>query len=602
MAKRPPRPSPASPAVAAPSPPVAAGGWRTVWLAGLVFGATLLAYFPAINAGFVWNDRDYVTKPALRSVAGLARIWTEVGATEQYYPLLHSAFWLEHRLWGDAAAGYHLVNILLHATAACLLALILRRLAVPGAWLAALLFALHPVCVESVAWIAEQKNTLSTVLYLAAALAYLRFDEQRSVRRYALATGWFALALLTKSVTATLTGALLVVAWWRHGRLEWKRDVVQLIPWIVAGAAVGLFTGWVEREIGGAKGLDYQLTLVERCLVAGRAFWFYLGQLAWPADLVFIYPRWSVSGAVAWQYLYPLTAVALMAGLWLLRRRSRAPLAAALFFAGSLFPVLGFFNVYAFVFSYVADHWQYLPSLGMITLAAAGTATGLARLPRPLLWPGRAVVAGVVVLLGGLTWRETRQYRDIETFYQTIIDRNPGAWMAHYNLGNVLRNTGRAAEAVARYEAALQARPDMADARTALGLALLETGRGGEAIAHLEEALRLDPGYIAAHNALGGALAEAGRLPEAIAHYEAALGSGATLPDVHNNLGIALLMADRAAEAVTHFEAVLRVDPNLPEVRMNLATALEIAGRPAEAAAQVEAARRLGFPVPPRQP
>src|SRR5262249_51422 len=148
-------------------------------MVALVFAATVLVYLPAMRAEFIWNDIDYVTAPALQSAAGLKRIWVEVGATEQYYPLLHTAFWVEHMLWGDTPLGYHLVNVLLHAGAACLFAAVLRRLAVPGAWLAALLFALHPICVESVAWISEQKNTLSLVFYLGAALAWLRFDASR---------------------------------------------------------------------------------------------------------------------------------------------------------------------------------------------------------------------------------------------------------------------------------------------------------------------------------------------------------------------------------------------------------------------------------------
>ena len=221
----------------------------------------VVAYLPAIRGGFIWDDDAHVTKPELQSLHGLWRIWSEVGATQQYYPVLHSAFWLEHRVWGDTAAGYHLLNVLLHATAACLFVAVLRRLAVPGAWLAGMIFALHPVCVESVAWISEQKNTLSAVFYLAGALAYLRWKDSADgpssrgeSRRwsawsgqYWLATGLFVLALLTKSVTATLPAALLVMFWWRRGRLSWRDDVVPLLPWFVMGVTAGLFHG-----LGGA--------------------------------------------------------------------------------------------------------------------------------------------------------------------------------------------------------------------------------------------------------------------------------------------------------------------------------------------------------------
>jgi len=353
-----------------------------------LFGATIIAYFPALHGGFIWDDDGHVTKPALRSLHGLWRIWTELGATQQYYPVLHSAFWLEHRLWGDAPFGYHLLNVLLHATAACLFGLVVERL-VPKpldrnasrssslgtscSTFAAFLFALHPVCVESVAWISEQKNTLSTVFYLLSALAYLRFDQNRKPRTYLLALGLFLLALLSKSVTATLPAALLVIFWWRRGSLSWKRDVVPLLPWFAIGAAVGLLTAWVERTfIIGAQGYAFDLSFLERCLLAGRVIWFYLGKLLWPANLIFIYPRWQVSAAVPWQYLFPIAAIAATAALWLIRRRTRGPLAGWLFFVGSLFPALGFFNAYPFIFSYVADHFQYLASLGIIATVAGG--------------------------------------------------------------------------------------------------------------------------------------------------------------------------------------------------------------------------------------
>src|SRR5687767_6644172 len=189
--------------------------WRPGWVCALVFIAVFVAHGPALTGEFLWDDQPgHVTRPELRSLDGLRRIWFELGATQQYYPLLHSAFWLEHRLWGDNPFGYHLINILLHATVACLVGVVLQRLAVRGAWFAALLFALHPVCVESVAWISEQKNTLSTVFYLSAALVYFRYSERETARDYVIATTLFLLALLTKTITATLPAALLVILWW----------------------------------------------------------------------------------------------------------------------------------------------------------------------------------------------------------------------------------------------------------------------------------------------------------------------------------------------------------------------------------------------------
>ncbi|MGA3017904.1 MAG: hypothetical protein ABSF62_12355, partial [Bryobacteraceae bacterium] len=368
-------------------------GWASILC------ATLVAYLPALRGGLLWDDSSHVTRPDLQSLHGLWRIWFDLGATQQYYPLLHSAFWMEHRIWGDAVLGYHLTNVTLHAASACLVVMIVRRLALPGAWLAGLVFALHPVSVEAVAWISEQKSTLSGVFYLASALAYLRCDQSRRASRYWLALGLFVLALLTKTVTATLPGALLVVVWWQRGRIEWKRDLRPLLPWFALGASAGLCTAWVEKTFIGAKGADFTLTLVQRCLLAGRVICFYAGKLLWPRNLTFLYPRWNIDPGEWWQYLFPAGVVALAVGLWLVGRRHRGPLAGLLIFAGTLFPVLGFLNVYPFRYSYVADHFQYLASLGIIVPVASALAIVAGRIPLGKV--GRIAFAAVpMVVLG----------------------------------------------------------------------------------------------------------------------------------------------------------------------------------------------------------
>src|SRR5881628_867906 len=205
-----------------------------LWTVALLVGAIFVAYFPAIHGSLVWDDDAHVTRADLRSLHGLWRIWFDLGATQQYYPLLHSAFWLEHHFWGDSTTAYRLLNVVLHATAACLFALVLSQFSIRGAWLGAYLFALHPLGVESVAWISEQKNTLSTVFYLLAMLLYLQNDEEtnsgssRLTQKYFIAMSLFVAAILTKSVTATLPAALLVIVWWSRGKLSWERDVVPL--------------------------------------------------------------------------------------------------------------------------------------------------------------------------------------------------------------------------------------------------------------------------------------------------------------------------------------------------------------------------------------
>jgi tetratricopeptide (TPR) repeat protein len=531
------------------TPPVSVLGWGYVVL---IFGAVLAAYSPTFHNGFIWDDDAHVTQAALQSWGGLVRIWTQLGATQQYYPILHSAFWLEHRLWGDLPAGYHLANLCLHATAACLFARVLVRLSVPGARLAGAVFALHPVCVESVAWIAEEKNTLSLVFYLLAALAYFRFQRRREAAEaggssYLLATGLFLLALLSKSVTVTLPAALLVVAWWQRGAISWRRDVRPLLPWFALGGAFGLLTAWVERHFIGAEGAGFSLGFGQRGLLAGRVIWFYIGKLLWPADLSFIYPRWQVpAGFGAW-LIFPLAALVLTALLWCWRRRSRAPLAAWLFFVGSLFPALGFFNVYPFLFSYVADHFQYLASLGLIALAAAAAVGGMARLPPAARRLGPVLAAAFFLGLALLTWRQCLVYRDGATLYAATLQRNPNAWLAHLNLGNLALEEGRTAEAISHYQAAERLEPDYPSTHFNLAKVWLQQGRLPEAIIENEEDLRLVPTDAEARNNLGIALAESGRRPEAETQFREALRLRPDYPRARANLEALLRMTGAAA-------------------------------------------------------
>lgn len=592
-----------------------------------MLGATAFAYLPALNAGFIWNDDAYVTAPALRSLDGLARIWLKIGATEQYYPLLHSLFWVQHRFFGDHPLGYHAVNLLLHLGATFLFAVVLQKLLTartvpaPGAddgsalgptaaaWLAAALFALHPVHVATVAWVTEQKNTFSLVLYLAAFLGYLHFDQTRRWRYYALALVLFCLSMLGKTSTVTLPAALLVVFWWQRGRLGWKRDMRPLLPWLILGAAAGMFSSWVEHHHlgsagGGAEGAAFELSPAGHVLLAGRAIWFYLGSLVWPFDLNFIYRRWSIDGMVWWQWLYPLAVGEALATLWILRRRSRTPLAVFLLFAGTLFPVLGFVSLYGALYSRVWDHWQYLADLAPLALAGVALArTGAWAGPRSR-WAGPTLGVTLCTLFGVLTWQRCGDFQNNVTLYRTTLARNPDCWMAHNNLALILAQTPAGLpEAVEHLTAAVRLDPGRAELHYNLGDMFMKSpGRLPEAVDEFREAVRLQPDYAVAYNDLGNAFSRMdGRLTDAIAAYDKTLQLAPNQPDVHNNLGTALLIAGRTDEAIVHFEQALHLNPNLPQVHMNLAAALDSVGRHAEAEKHYEAARRLGFPVPPSE-
>src|SRR6266516_3636381 len=499
---------------------------------------TILAYQPAWQGGLLWDDDNCTTPPELRSLDGLRRIWFVPRTIAQYYPLLFSSYWLQQRLWGDSPSGYHLVNLLLHVGCVVLVLKILRLLRIPGAELASIIFALHPVNVETVAWISERKNTLSGLFGLAATFSYLNFDENRSRRTYAFAIGLFVLGLLSKTAIVTLPLAWLVILWWKRGAISLRRDAVPVIPFLLLSAAGGLMTSWVEYGNIAYKTRTLDLSLVDRCLIAGRAFWFYLGKLFWPSNLMFVYPRWEINAAVWWQYLFPLAVLGVLGILWSLRRWSRAPLAGVLVYIFLLLPTLGFLNIYFFLYSFVADHWQYLACLGIITPCASGIVLLAGQLKSWQAWLERGttlLLAGVLLLL---TWQQSRMYTDIETLYRTTIARNPACWMAHCNLGNILYKVNRIPEAMDLFKQALRTKP--AAAYYSLGNALLQTGRTSEAIAPYKQALRINPDYDQAHNNLGNALIQTGRASEAIDHFKQALRVTPNSASAHNNLGAAL--------------------------------------------------------------
>jgi tetratricopeptide (TPR) repeat protein len=546
----------------------------------------LAAYGPCLAGGFVWDDAAHVTRPDLRTVAGLARIWTHLSETQQYYPVLHSAFWVEHRAWGDSTVGYHLANVALHGLNACLLATLLSglgrangggRFPRGAAWLAALLFAAHPVCVESVAWISEQKNTLSLAFYLLSARAFLQFDGSRRAGPYLAASLLFCAALGTKTVTATLPAALLVVLWWSRGGPAARRNVLPLLPWFLAAAASGLLTAWVESHVVGAEGAAFDLAPAQRLLLAGRVIWFYLGKLLWPADLMFIYPHWTLAagGLLAWAPT--AAALAVTAGLWAMRSRLGGALAGWLFFTGSLFPALGFVNVFPFLYSYVADHFQYLASMGVFALGGWSLAAGVGRLPAGARSWGRAACAGLVAALVLLSRLQSATYRDSATLYRATIERNPSCWMAENNLAAELADQGRAGDALAHYRRALAIRPDYPEAHNNLGNLLAAIpGSETEAMRHYEEALRINPDFAAAHTDLANLLSRVpGRERDAVPHYERALALRPGDATAHYDLALALSrLPGREADAAREYRASLALGPDSAEAHNNLGTLL----------------------------
>lgn len=565
----------------------------------ILVAATLVAYQPVWNAGFIWDDDDYVTQnPTLHDLNGLRRIWFEVGAVPQYYPMVHTVFWVEQHVWGYWAPGYHMVNLLLHALAAILLARVLLHLKLPGAWLAAFIFALHPVGVESAAWITELKNVLSTVFYLAAALTYWRFEAGRDAgrvgapvwRAYAGAFALFLAALLSKTVTTSLPAALLLIRWWRRGELR-SSDVAPLLPFFAVGMALSAQTAWIEQQLG-AHGTQWSLTFAERCLVAGRALWFYAAKLLWPANLAFIYPRWTIDAAAWWQWLFPIAAVGLVLALWLARNRiGRGPITAVLLFAGTLTPALGFVNVYPMRYSFVADHFQYLASIALIALAAAAASERLGQWERSETRRA-AIYAVPLFILALLTWRQAHIYEDLETLWRATIARNPECSMAHNNLGNILLRRNDIGEAMVHLRQAVDLQPDNPEARDSLGTALLEHGEVDEAMQHYRASVDLDPTRAEAHYNLGTAFLQKKQMDEAMAEFERALALKNEAM-THNNIAFILVGRDQIDAAEEHYREAVRIRPDLAEGRVGLGLVLFRRGKIDDAIAAFEAAIRI---------
>lgn len=634
-----------------PNPAQSADPVQTIFAALALIAITLIAYAPAYRAAYIWDDEEYVTaNPNLEDAAGLARIWIEPSTSPQYYPLVFTTFWIEHHLWGEDPRGYHAVNILLHAASALLVWRVLRRLEVPGAWLAAAIFALHPVHVESVAWITERKNTLSGFFYLLSLYLYLGFlasrsadplrargaspgpdrahqpaapDEtaldyaptgssfgfrnpliDRSSRLFLFSLFTFALALLSKTVACSLPVAILIILWWKNGRIT-RRDLTPLAPFFAIGLALASVTIYLERQHVGATGAEFNYSLAERTLIAGRAVWFYAGKLLFPANLSFVYPRWTISAQYARPFLLPVALLLMLFALWYFRHRlGRGPFAAALFFVVTLFPALGFFNVWPFVYSFVADHFAYLASLGLIVAIAALLAEATQALSQNTR---RIAAAFLVLVLVVLTFRQAQTYANSKTLWTRTLTLNPRASVAHAalavelqreqnltealdhyvdafkfppvdnaalnNLAFVARTTGQLDRALAVYQNHAAREPN--DEQTRFQIALIQTwqNRPDDAIAAYREAIRLRPDFAEARSNVASLLLQQSKYQDAVDILTEAAKTRPDIFEIQYQLAIGLTGAKRSPEALPHYEEAVRLQPTNVNAIMALADA-----------------------------
>ena len=576
------------------------------WILGLVLVlAIVFAYQKAWHAGYIWDDDLYVTTNKLLSAPdGLRRIWFSLDSPSQYFPLVYSTFRVERALWGLNPAGYHWVNILFHAANTLLLWRLLCDLRVPGAWFAAALFALHPVQVESVAWITERKNVLMGFFFLLSLLSWVKFVEHKpgsSWKSYLLTLIFYLLALFSKTTACTLPAALVLILWLRKEPIT-RRRWAQIAPFVVFGIGMGLVSIWWERYHQGTRGELFEMGFLERILIANRAIWFYLGKLIWPANLSFSYPRWTVSGSDPLQYLWVLATAGLTATVYFVRRYTgRSVEVATVFFLATLAPVLGFIMLLTFLYSLVADHYQYLACIGPLTLAAAAITNGFSFFGETKqLFLKPFVYGGILLLLGALTWRQCTMYSDEETLWRTTIARNPSSWMARNNLGALLLQERRFDEALGQYREILDMLPNDPFAHDNLATALLRKGEVGEAIAQYRKAFELRPNDPRLRFNLGSALLRQGEVDEAISHFEKALELRADATDkakrnadVHYNLGNAFFRKRQIDEAIFHFRKAVEVRPDFADAYTNLGTVLVLQRRPGEAIAKYEKALEL---------
>jgi protein O-mannosyl-transferase len=554
----------------------------------------ILSYSRMPWAGFIWDDDAYVTNnPVLRTTEGLSQIWLKPLSLPQYYPLVHTTYWIEYRLWGLNPGGYHIVNVLLHATTSLLLWQLFTKLRVPGAWFAAALFAVHPVNVESVAWVTERKNTLSALFAALAAIAWLRnrfgpgnvpttlTDELQDEPSASILTGWYAAslgcflaALASKTVVITLPAALLVIVWWKRGRITWP-DIAGVLPMIGIGLPFALFTVWLEKHHVGASGQDWTISLAERFILAGKASWFYATKLIWPQPIIFFYPRWRLDAADLLQWIAPISLASLAAALYLFRARiGRAPITVWLLYVGMLFPALGFFDVYPFRYSFVADHFQYHAAPAMLAGIAATITLGLACFASDKF--GHAILLALIAALSLLAYRQTGAYFNTETMYTDVLRKNPEASIAWGNVGMDLLDAGRLDEAEECFLRAIdtsEIESQRFDNRSRL---LIVFGRAGRR-AEFEEMLAYqrsrncrDPGLLLE---LAAALSDAGALSEAKIELDRVIGD-----DPRNVRALAFRAAVFGQlgfheQAAADARAALSLAPDDIQARHNLAAA-----------------------------
>ena len=585
-------------------------GPREIAASLLLFLIIFAVFSPALRAGFIWDDVIITATEEIYQTNGIIKLWLQprvVSGELHYWPLTYTTFWLEDLLWGFKPPSAHAVNLVIHSGVCILFWQLLRTLDVPGSWLAALIFAVHPVHVEPVVWIIGRKDLLAALFYLGSALLWLRYLSSRNSVFLAISVLVFAAAMVSKSTAITLPLALILLIWWKQGKLVF-RDAILTLPHFFVALAIGLADSMYYAS---NEPLSFGFSLIERIINASKALVFYVSKLAYPSDLFIIYDRWelNVADLVSWMHVAMVIAVA--ASLWWLRDRiGRGPLAVMIFFAITLLPALGFMDFGYMNFAPVADRYQYLASSGPIALLSAGIVTGILKLPHLLRAVATLPIAGTIGLLVFLTWNQTELYKDEFTFFTHVTNANPEARSASHNLGKELYAMERYEETIIAALRETRLSPNNFEPHALIALSLEKLGRLDEAFNRLETALDLEPDSDFVLSRLAVLSGDLGRYEEQLAYLttlrelkghnlESYLNFAETyvnlgrMPDARTGIAAARLLQpagsdllrlqvlsgrielaeQRYGEAASNFEAALAMNSDSIEARSGLARA-----------------------------
>lgn len=573
---------------------------RKIFLSVIILIFVLLAYLPAMQSGFVWDDDfHFIDNPYMTKSDGIKLIWSTPRA--MYYPLTSTTWWFLRQIFNLNPLPYHLINILLHAANAILIFFILNYLGISGAWFAAVLFGIHPVNVESVAWVTELKNTQSGFFYFLAILLFLKYfvvKKQKFTKKntanssllYISSALFFIMAILSKTSTVMLPFVLLFLIWIKFKKLTFN-VILSTIPFFVFSALASLWTIWEQKIHSGAEGVEWSLNIIEKLIISGKIIFFYIGKLIWPYPLMFIYPKWNINSHLITSYIPLLLLIIVLILTYIFRNKwAKSFFSALLYFIISLFPVLGFFNIYFMRYSYVADHFQYLGCISIICLFSVGFMK-IIKIKNYKFYFGQTVACIVLIILSYLTFNQCKIYNNIETLWLDTIAKNPQAWMAYTNLANFYRDNGKREEAIILYNKVIEKKPDYAEAYYNLGVLYYKIGKIEDALFYYKKSIEIKPTYKvynnlgiiykekndisaaidsflvaieiepneAAYNNLATIYKSSGNVIKAVYCYKKALEINCKNADIHNNLAVLYFDNKQYSLAIKHCDKAIEL-------------------------------------------